>query len=127
MRYTVWAYYSQNLRGQEKIQRNPTHTYRLGIILGIRRIKSLNNIIQLILLMEPGCVLCDVGNKFLNIMYMGFALPAVKPKQNKRDFRFPRRRVWDFAPCSSLVGVYRCFRGAYCLHHQDGALHGAIS
>jgi hypothetical protein len=24
---------------------------------------------------------------------------------------------WDAALCN-LVGVYQCFRGAYCLHHQ---------
>jgi hypothetical protein len=38
---------------------------------------------------------------------------------------------WDVAPCS-LIGVDRCFRGAYCLHDQpDGGgsmrLHGATS
>jgi len=27
------------------------------------------------------------------------------------------RAFWDIAPCS-LAGVYHCFRGAYCLHHQ---------
>jgi hypothetical protein len=25
--------------------------------------------------------------------------------------------LWDVAPCS-LVEVYWCFKGAYCLHHQ---------
>jgi hypothetical protein len=25
--------------------------------------------------------------------------------------------IWNVAPCS-LVEVYRCFRGACCLHHQ---------
>jgi hypothetical protein len=25
---------------------------------------------------------------------------------------------WDVAPCS-LVEIARCFRDAYCLHHQD--------
>jgi hypothetical protein len=24
---------------------------------------------------------------------------------------------WDVAPCS-LLEIYLCFRGAYCLHHQ---------
>jgi hypothetical protein len=28
------------------------------------------------------------------------------------------RAFWDVAPCS-LVGVYRYFRGTYCLHHQS--------
>jgi hypothetical protein len=26
--------------------------------------------------------------------------------------------LWDMTPCS-LVIVYRRFRGAYCLHHED--------
>jgi hypothetical protein len=27
---------------------------------------------------------------------------------------------WDVAPCS-LTGIYRCFKGTYCIHHQgDG-------
>jgi hypothetical protein len=25
---------------------------------------------------------------------------------------------WDFAPCS-LLEIYRCFRCAYCFHHQS--------
>jgi hypothetical protein len=41
---------------------------------------------------------------------------------------------WDVAPCS-LVGIDRCFRGAYCLHHQGTSeksanfyrLHGSTS
>jgi hypothetical protein len=33
---------------------------------------------------------------------------------------------WDVAPCS-LVEVYRLFRGACCLHHQDDRpLHTVI-
>jgi hypothetical protein len=28
---------------------------------------------------------------------------------------------WDVAPCS-LVGVYRRYRGAYCLHQSDDSL-----
>jgi hypothetical protein len=29
---------------------------------------------------------------------------------------------WDIASCN-LEEVYCCFRGAYCLHHQDSHLH----
>jgi hypothetical protein len=29
---------------------------------------------------------------------------------------------WDIAPCS-LAEVYRCFRDAYCLHHQGYRPH----
>jgi hypothetical protein len=35
------------------------------------------------------------------------------------------RAFWDVAPCS-LVGVDRRFRGAYCLHYQDGEYHPLI-
>jgi hypothetical protein len=29
---------------------------------------------------------------------------------------------WDVVPCS-LVEIHRCFRGAYCLHHQNDRPH----
>jgi hypothetical protein len=41
-------------------------------------------------------------------------------------FTLKMTNSWDIAPCSLLVD--RCFRGAYCLHHQgdDGRQYASL-